>query len=335
MPERAGTSEPQVSVIIGTFDCESFVEQCVRSVMNQTERNIEIIVVDDGSADGTLRIVEELAAQDPRIQVHQRGHTGFPGCTRNHGLVQAKGQYVAFLDGDDLYHPEKIQSVLAAFGTCPEADVVIHDLMHFDHWPVPEGASSYLAKSGFLQPARALLKEAGDRVYLCHGDLFKFMSLRFVPFCTDSIIIRRKVLLEEPEWFREDLRIGEDGDLWLRLARHRSLAYVHKPLSYYRVRPGSITGDQVLFLLRTIQIHEENLERCHDAFNEEELSLYRAKIAGLLFDLGYEYSRKRSFKEARKAYKQSLLLNFQVKPLLAYIKSFAPLAFERKLARSS
>jgi glycosyltransferase involved in cell wall biosynthesis len=326
---------PKASVIIGTFDCEPFVEDCVRSVMNQTEKDIEIIVVDDGSTDQTLGILKKLQSEDSRILVHSLPHSGFPGPTRNHGICQARGRYIAFLDGDDLYHPRKIERILAAFETEPETDVVIHDLLHFDRLPLEDGKSSYLLKSRFLELARDFLKLARDGIYLCGSGLYKFMSLYFVPFCTDSIAIRKDVLFSEPAWFREDLRIGEDGELWLRLAIRRRFVFVYQVLSYYRQRSGSLTTDQELFLLRTIQIHEENLERGKNIFSAEDLRLYHAKIANLFFNLGYQHFKKLSLPEARAAYRESLRLNFQATVLLAYIKTFAPQFVARKYHQSA
>jgi len=231
-------------VIIGTFDCESFVEECVQSVVTQTEKDIEIIVVDDGSTDRTLTILKKMQSQDSRILVHSQAHSGFPGCTRNHGIACARGRYIAFLDGDDLYHPHKIERVLSAFDTHPELDVVIHDLMHFDSSPPRADSDSYLTRGRFLELMGDSLERAANGVYLCERDLYKFMSLRFVPFCTDSIVVKKEVLLAEPEWFREDLRIGEDGELWLRLAKKRLFAFINEPLSYYRQRAGSVAQVQ-------------------------------------------------------------------------------------------
>jgi len=315
---------PRISVVIGTFNCEPFVEECVRTVVNQTEKDIEIIVVDDGSTDRTFSILRKMQSQDGRIFVHSQPHSGFPGCTRNHGIARARGRYIAFLDGDDLYDPHKIERVLSAFEACPEADVVIHDLMHFDCWPPQAGGASYLTKGRFLELASDFLKKTAAGIYLCERDLYKFMSLRFVPFCTDSIVVRKDVLLAEPTWFREDLRIGEDGELWLRLAKQGRFAFINEPLSYYRQRAGSVTGDRELFLKRTIQIHKENLQRGRDTFGASDVRQYQAKIAVLFFDLGFAYFRKLKLREARAAYKDSLRLDFQPNVFLAYLKTFVP-----------
>jgi glycosyltransferase involved in cell wall biosynthesis len=301
--------------------------------MNQTEKQIEIIVVDDGSTDRTPDILKSLQSEDKRIFAHSQPHTGYPGPGRNHGISCARGEYVAFLDGDDLYHPQKIERILSAFEAYPEADAVIHDLKHFDCWPPRADSASYLTKGRFLELASDSLKKIASGIYQCERDLYKFMSLRFVPFCTDSIVVRKDVLLAEPTWFREDLRIGEDGDLWLRLAMQRRFAFMNEPLSYYRQRAGSVTGDRELFLQRTIQIHKENLQRGRDTFGASDVRLYEAKIAVLFFDLGFEYFRKLKLREARAAYKDSLRLDFQRSVFLAYLKTFVPYR-AAQLARS-
>lgn len=332
--EASARPLPKVSVIIGTFDCEPFVEECVRSVINQTEKDIEIIVVDDGSTDRTLAILKKLESEDARISVHSRPHSGFPGPTRNHGISQARGHYVAFLDGDDLYHPQKIERILAAFEADPETDVVIHDLLHFDLSPPKDGTASYLDRGRFRELAKDCLEHTGDGLYLCNKHLYRFMSLHFVPFQTDAIAIKKAVLFSEPLWFREDLRIGEDGELWFRLAKRRRFAFLDRVLSYYRERAGSITADRELFLIRTIQLHKGNLERGKDTFSPSDIRLYQAKIANLSFDLGYQYFRDFRLREARTAFKESLHLEFRISVLLAYLKSFVPKLFARKYRQS-
>jgi len=220
--------------------------------------------------------------------------------------------------------------ILSAFDVCPEADVVIHDLVHFDCSLPADGSISHLTERCFLELASDSLKEAASGIYLCDRDLYKFMSLRFIPFHTSSIAIRKDVLVGEPVWFREDLVMGEDGELWLRLAKRRRFAFLNQALSYYRHRAGSITGDQVLALLKTIEISKENLERGKDIFSAADVRLYEAKIADLFFHLGCEHFRKFNLQEARRTYKESLRLDFQMSPLLAYLKTFVPVSVIRE-----
>lgn len=98
-----------VSVIIPVYNTEKNIEQCVRSVMNQTLRSIEIICVDDGSTDGSLDILRRLAEEDKRISVITQKNAG-AGTARNKGLAQAQGRYLSFLDADDFFEPDMLEA---------------------------------------------------------------------------------------------------------------------------------------------------------------------------------------------------------------------------------
>jgi glycosyltransferase involved in cell wall biosynthesis len=104
---------PLVSVVIPVRNGERFIARTLTSVLAQTYRQIEIIVVDDGSTDGTVALVESAATVEPRIRLFQRSHAGLPA-TRNFGIGQAHGDLIAPLDGDDLWHPKKIEKQVHA-----------------------------------------------------------------------------------------------------------------------------------------------------------------------------------------------------------------------------
>lgn len=102
----------KISVIIPVFNSEKFVRQCIRSVLCQTYRNLEILVVDDGSQDGSLAICSRLCAQDGRIRVFHQENRGV-SAARNRGLEKARGEYVFFLDSDDAIHPFLLEELTA------------------------------------------------------------------------------------------------------------------------------------------------------------------------------------------------------------------------------
>ena len=106
-----------VSVIIPVYNTEKNIEQCVRSVMNQTLESIEIICVDDGSTDGSRAILERLAKEDARIAVIAQENAG-AGAARNRGLQLARGRYLSFLDADDFFEPDMLEAALAAADSC-------------------------------------------------------------------------------------------------------------------------------------------------------------------------------------------------------------------------
>jgi hypothetical protein len=110
----AGEARPLVSVVIPAFNAAATIAESLRSALAQTWRELELIVVDDGSSDGTAAVAEAAAAADPRVVILRRPRSGGPSAARNAGIARASGSFVAPLDADDLWHPEKIERQMAA-----------------------------------------------------------------------------------------------------------------------------------------------------------------------------------------------------------------------------
>ena len=115
-----------VSVIIPTFNVEKYVEQCLRSLLEQTFREFEVICVDDGSSDGTIEIIKRIQAEDDRICLIEKEHCGRAGVMRNIGLEEARGEYCLFLDADDFFEKEMIDRVLTKIRE-DQADICLFD----------------------------------------------------------------------------------------------------------------------------------------------------------------------------------------------------------------
>ena len=121
--------EELVSVIIPAFNAARFLERTIISAQNQTHRNLEIIVVEDGSTDGTQHVAAAMADSDPRIKVIEKSNGGVASA-RNVGLAQARGEYVAFLDADDLWHPSKIELQIASLGPRDSSNKYVASFVH-------------------------------------------------------------------------------------------------------------------------------------------------------------------------------------------------------------
>lgn len=102
-------NKPLVSIIVPSFNSEKFISETILSIQNQTYTNWEIILVDDCSTDGTIAIIEKFSKDDPRIQWFQLPQNSGTGIARTRAITEAKGRYIAFLDADDLWKPEKLQ----------------------------------------------------------------------------------------------------------------------------------------------------------------------------------------------------------------------------------
>lgn len=133
-PDPVGTDPapprgPRLSVLMANHDGARFLAEAIRTVLAQTERDLELIVVDDASTDASVTIVERIARLDPRVRLVRQAERGGPGAARNAGLAIARGFWIAVVDSDDLLHPERFERLLAAAGG---SDLVADNMVLFD-----------------------------------------------------------------------------------------------------------------------------------------------------------------------------------------------------------
>ena len=313
----------KVTVIIPVYNCETYIDETVRSVIEQTERNIEIIVIDDGSTDNTPAILQSLAEKDARIKLCSRSNSGKPSIARNTGLRYARGKFICFLDGDDLYNPGKVARGLDVMALYPEIDLVFHDVKYLTQQG-GEVQGTFLGAAGFQTMAADYLEEVGRRVYLSRPKFYNFMSTIITGIHTSSVMIRKERLDREDIWFPEDLIIGEDIDLWFRLVKGGRVAYIDEVLSYYRLHEKSITKNVEGALMGSILAHSKNFHRALDILSMKEKETYRTRISSQYFYLGYHYFREGHTEEARNAYVRSMEWAFNAKSAVAFLKTFVP-----------
>src|SRR4051812_2979719 len=114
--------KPLISVIIPCFNYGNFLHEAVQSVLFQSYAHLECLVIDDGSADNTPQLGRELETADGRVKYHRKSNGGLSSA-RNYGIDNAKGEFICFLDADDLFHREKLEGQLRCFVNCPETDI--------------------------------------------------------------------------------------------------------------------------------------------------------------------------------------------------------------------
>ena len=205
---------PRVSVITPAYNAERFIREALDSVMAQTWRDFEVVVVDDGSTDSTREIVESC---DGPIRLIQQANAG-PSAARNHGVREARGELVAFVDSDDLWLPEKLAEQVPLFDDEGEVGLVY---CHCDR----------MTADGRVVPTPHPPRPQG-RVFL------DFLLRNHCP--TSGAVVRRDVFLE-CGGFPEDMIWAEDWHLWLRIARKFEFAAVEKVLVRHRVHAGALT----------------------------------------------------------------------------------------------
>ena len=325
----------KVTVVIPAYNCGAYIGESIRSVANQTEREFEVIVVDDGSTDDTLHIASAIAAEDPRIRVISQIHSGTPSVGRNNGIRAACGEFITFLDADDLYTPHKIEHELRAFARCPELGMVFGDVVLFRDDPALEKSTGLLQELGFLKQTASLTEHIEGALYRCRPNFYNFISTKISSVNTQTVMIRRTLLLQEPTFFREDWCIGEDLDLWFRLARRVRLGYLDEVLSFARQRPGSLSrGDNEQITIGFIRAHSTNLERGRDVLSADEIEVIQSRLARQYMNLGYHYFNQGRMREARTSYRRARDLSPAHYSRAAFLKTRIPYPLVKLLKKA-
>lgn len=215
-----------VSVIIPTFNSEQFILNALECVNNQTVKPDEIIIVDDGSNDGTVKIVEDYMVRNGdkvKIILEKQENAG-AGAARNRALALANGDWISFLDSDDTWHEDKISKVLAVIRNKPDVDIIAHEGIITD---IESGKRRVTRYFNVFDPNKAL-----------------FPQLYWSNFLVTSSLTIKKELLDSSGNFDTSLKNGQDYDLWLRLAKKGHLVYLDEPLTFYTDnRAGSVTNN--------------------------------------------------------------------------------------------
>jgi glycosyltransferase involved in cell wall biosynthesis len=227
------------SVVVPLYNKARFVEGAVRSALAQTLAPLEVIVVDDGSTDGSAELVEALGSD--RVRVVRQRNAGV-SAARNHGISLARGDWVAFLDADDWHHPELLANLRRAHLACPAADVV--------------AASFRTIADENAAELRPWPVAADSRIEVVHDLRARWMV--DMPFFTGSVAVRTERLRQMQPCFAVGESWGEDLDLWFRLADETPIALVRGQLAGYRTAvAGSLTNahqrEMPPFLLRMRQ----------------------------------------------------------------------------------
>lgn len=221
---------PLVSVIIPAFNRESFVASCIRSVLSQTYKNIEILLVDDGSTDRTHWRFVEFAKQDPRITIFSQENRGVSSA-RNLGLSNAKGTYIYFLDSDDYIRPNLIRECVTS-ALESDCDVITFDTSPFSH----DGVSTLHDYSRSIPENTALSAES----LLSHSIANE--EFRPTPWL---YFFNSRVFKDNNLAFREGIVFEDNLLIYQVLTLNISICYLQKSLHFHRWHQDSITGSGI------------------------------------------------------------------------------------------
>ncbi len=227
------TSE-RLSVVIPAFNAATTVRAAVASTLRQTMPVSEAIVVDDGSTDATADVVAGI--DDPRVRLISRRNGG-PSAARNAGIAAAHGEWIAFLDADDLWLPQYVESAMTALRAAPNPGFAYTDAYAFD------AVRGQIRVESMGEVMGAVVPPPRDR----EGFLVALLRRNFV--FTSAVV--PATVLAAVGGYDEALRLSEEYDLWLRiLVAGFDAVWMGGPLAIYRLHPGQ-TSRQILAMNRT------------------------------------------------------------------------------------
>lgn len=276
---------PRVSVIIPTYNRADLLPQTIQSVLDQTFRDLEILIIDDGSTEDTENVVRRI--DDSRVTYIRQAHSGLPAVARNTGLHHARGDYIAFLDSDDLWLSEKLALQVQYMDAHPELGLSYTNTYRFAADPEQHDPSP------MVQPGTAQSGHAFERLY----------GQQVIPNLT--VMIRSSVV-KQVGTFDEDVRLkaNEDYEYWLRIAHHYPIGYLDRPLALYRQHPEGIskaavaTNQAKLWLVEKLdRIYPDSVTRHRDE--------RRRWLSKIHYGLGRGLLREHKVNEARHHLKES------------------------------
>lgn len=240
-------NSPLVSVIIPAYNHELYIEEALQSVINQTYKNIQLIVINDGSTDGTAEIIGKFTNinQDKNIQFVNKKNEGV--CkTLNRGLAMATGDYVAFLASDDLWLPDRVSIQLEFMEKNKNIGMVFSDA-----WFLRLNTKTNVKWSDYKSGIRKCFKNDIQNTNM-------YTLLLTKPMIPALTVMIRKSVFDVVGFFDERL-IAEDDEMWLRIAREYPIAYVDTPLAFYRMHNGNNSSNNILMIKCMVQVMRKHL----------------------------------------------------------------------------
>ncbi|HDY68105.1 MAG TPA: glycosyltransferase [Candidatus Scalindua sp.] len=299
--------KPTVSINMCVLNGENYIREALESIVAQTYNDWELIIINDGSSDSTESIILEFKNKGYPIIYQYQENKGL-GASRNEALKLSHGEYIAFIDHDDIWFPEKLEKQVPLFKKKPEVGLVFSDTIFFNY----RGDQLQLYKK--YKPPR--------------GNVFKELLTNYF-LSLETVVIRKKSLDAMDQWFDDRFNLTEEGDFFRRLAYDWELDYVDEPLAKYRRHNESLSFKRQDLWPKETEIMVEKFCNLFDSFEE----VYKHELHILRSRINYHYAmhnwEQGNGWEARKLLKEYLKID--KKYLFVYLISLLPYVIFKKL----
>lgn len=294
---------PVVSIVIPTYNCAHYITEAIQSVLQQTYKDIEIIVVDDGSTDNTKEILELYIGKGIIKYIYQNNQG--PGAARNSGIRASRGDFIAFLDADDALTLDSLEKRLRLMESVSLLDLIFSDFYMEEDF-VQTFKIGFLKKEKFLRKFSKSIEYTIQAGIVFRKDLYRNFFRTPLFICTDTVLAR-KSLFSRTGLFKTDIYAGEDTGMWLRMVMHGRVGYIDSPLAYYKNLRSSLTKESIEYVKNRQKFYCSLLEE----FKEDKkfTRTIQRRLGWVYFDFGKFYHRQNQGLIAKKNFLKSIYYN--------------------------
>lgn len=255
----SNTAKALISIILPTYNRAHLLPRAIHSVLDQQYENLQIIIIDDGSTDDTPAVVMSIA--DPRIHYVRFEENQGIGAARHEGVSRARGEFIAFIDSDDLWLPGKLELQLRLFRSYPQLEVIFGGFLNINHVNGSRELGFYQTQTGLRQLEVRQLEPSAYEII--SGFLRAILGSNFI---SPSTVMLKVDVIHRMGNFEPSLSGPEDFEFWWRLAAHSvRFAYTEQPLIERHKDSQSITSQTIRFAphyLRALELCEQTSRQC-------------------------------------------------------------------------
>ena len=302
------------SVIIPSYNRRHLIDRAITSAVEQNEVDVEIIVIDDGSTDGTVDWLTEKYLGQPVRAISNTRNKG-PAGARNTGILAASGDFIALLDSDDYFLPRHLSDCQRVLEDFPEVDVIVGQAQYEQDGNTIGCGDTRLDKKRLLAP----VSQTTEEVTVFSDDFFSHLLEYGSCFVLSTVVLRANAA---KELMNETLMIAEDYEYWVRLSRSYRFACLTRPQACYVLHGNNISSEETGSaegnapgLLAACKIM-----LAYPALEKKQIRLINEKMTDALFSWGYRCRRQKQLGEAMRLHLQSFRLGKRSENAKALLK---------------